>query len=306
MGERMIDIIMDTDMGVDSDDAVALALLMSLQKRGDICVRAVTTSSSREGASACVQAIMRFYGAEAPLAQMQPPGLACDRINNYARAVMKRYSCLDAQESPVPLLRKILSQREGQIILATGPLTNIAQLLSSPPDSICALDGMQLVRRSVTMLYSMAGCFDGGSPEWNVLQDIPAAQYVFRHCPVPVTVVPFETGSGVRTGSPFRLIPDHPVWYAMKCFAVNEFGVSFAENDVARDSWDPITAMLASGRGEDLFLYERGTVHIENDGTSGFRKSECGMHTIVRPKASRRSVRQAIDTILQNNCPASD
>ena len=301
----MIDIIMDTDMGVDSDDAVALALLMSLQQRGDICVRAVTTSSSREGASACVRAIMRFYGAEAPLAQMQPPGLACDRLNNYARAVMKRYSCLDAQESPVPLLRKTLSEREGQIILVTGPLTNIAELLSSPPDSISALDGMELVKKSVTMLYSMAGCFDGGYPEWNVLQDIPAAQYVFRHCPVPVTVVPFETGYGVMTGAPFRLIPDHPVWYAMKCFAINEFGVSFEEEKVARDSWDPITAMLASGIGANLFSYERGTVSIENDGTSVFRQIEGGAHIVVKPNTDRELIRKAIDTLLQNNSPAS-
>lgn len=301
----MIDIIMDTDMGVDSDDAVALALLMSLQRRGDVCVRAVTTSSSREGASACVQAIMRFYGAEAPLAQMQLPGLACDRINNYARAVMKRYSCLDAQDAPVPLLRKILSQREGQIILATGPLTNIAELLASPPDSISALDGKQLVKRSVSMLYSMAGCFDGGLPEWNVLQDIPAAQYVFRHCPVPITVVPFETGSGVKTGAPFRLIPDHPVWYAMKCFAINEFGASFAEDNVARDSWDPVTAMLASGTGTGLFSYERGTVSVEDDGTSVFRKSEDGAHIVVRPNTDRELVRKVIDTLLQNNSPAS-
>ncbi len=294
----MIDIIMDTDMGVDSDDAVALALLMSFQKRGDVCVRAVTTSSSREGATACVRAIMRFYGAEAPLAQLAFPGLLCDRVNNYARAVMKRYGCDDAQETPVPLLRKVLSQQKGQILLVTGPMTNIAELLSSPPDGISPLDGTELVKRSVERIYTMAGCFSGAGPEWNVLQDISAAQYVVRHCPVPVTFIPSEVGDGVRTGAPFRFVPDHPVWYAMRCFAVNEFGASFADENVARESWDPITAMLASGIGEELFLYAQGTVHIEEDGTTTFLQDADGRHTVVRPKADRETVRRMIDKML--------
>lgn len=294
----MIDIIMDTDMGVDSDDAVALALLMKLQRKGEVSIRAVTTCSAREGASACVKAIMRYYGEEAPLAQMKLPGLPCDRINNYARAVMKRYGCHDTKQTPIPLLRKIMSQRKGLILLATGPLTNIAELLSSPPDDVSPLDGMSLVKESVVKMYSMAGCFDGGGPEWNVLQDIPSARYVARNCPVPAVFVPFEVGSRVLTGSPLREIPDHPVWYAMKCFAVNELGVSFADDDVARDSWDPITALLATGRGNDLFSYERGTVRIEEDGTSVFTKDERGNHTIVRPKADRSEVKRTIDELL--------
>ena len=294
----MTDIIMDTDMGVDSDDAVALALLMTLQRKGEVCLRAVTASSAREGASACVKAIMRYYGAEAPLAQMKLPGLPCDRVNNYARAVMKRYGCFDTRETPVPLLRKIMSQRKGLILLATGPLTNIAELLKSPPDDISPLDGINLVKASVAGMYSMAGCFDGGSPEWNVLQDIPSAQYVARHCPVPAVFVPFEVGFRVLTGLPLREVPDHPVWYAMKCFAVNEFGVSFTDDDVARDSWDPITALLAAGRGNDLFSYERGMVRIEDDGMSVLMHDERGKHMIVRPKAGRAEVQRAIDELL--------
>ena len=56
--------------------------------------------------------------------------------------------------------------------------------------------------------------------------------------------------------------------------------------------------VLAAGRGNDLFSYERGTVRIEDDGTSVLMHDERGKHMIVRPKAGRAEVQRAIDELL--------
>ena len=43
-------IILDTDMGVDCDDAVALAILLNKHIAGEIEIGCITASSTREGA----------------------------------------------------------------------------------------------------------------------------------------------------------------------------------------------------------------------------------------------------------------
>lgn len=49
--------ILDTDMGVDCDDAVALALLINYKKAGACDILGVTASSTREGATATIRTI---------------------------------------------------------------------------------------------------------------------------------------------------------------------------------------------------------------------------------------------------------
>ena len=50
-------IILDTDMGVDCDDAAALAILLNKQSIGEIEILCVTASSTREGATGTIRAI---------------------------------------------------------------------------------------------------------------------------------------------------------------------------------------------------------------------------------------------------------
>ena len=49
-------IILDTDIGVDCDDAVALAMLIGFAKSGHCSIEAITTSTTRRGAVASVRA----------------------------------------------------------------------------------------------------------------------------------------------------------------------------------------------------------------------------------------------------------
>ena len=55
-------ILLDTDMGVDCDDAVALALTLKAENAGLAELVGVTASTTRRGAVATVNAICRYYG----------------------------------------------------------------------------------------------------------------------------------------------------------------------------------------------------------------------------------------------------
>ena len=129
--------------------------------------------------------------------------------------------------------------------------------------------------------------------------DIPAARTFVERCPVPVVFVPFEVGEKVMTGMPLKSYPDHPAWYAMRLFAMNEFGRDLDDEQVSRESWDPITALLAAGRGVELFGFARGTVHIDEAGVTTFTPHIDGQHTVVRSSANHDAVRAAIDGLLQ-------
>ena len=108
-------IILDTDMGVDCDDAVALAILLNKHIAGEIQIGCITASSTREGATATVQAITNYYGVHLPIGAMASPSLECDKINNYGKAVKdlrtRFYCCAKRWRSRRRKARSLLSVR---------------------------------------------------------------------------------------------------------------------------------------------------------------------------------------------------
>jgi inosine-uridine nucleoside N-ribohydrolase len=73
-----------------------------------------------------------------------------------------------------------------------------------PSDAISTLDGRQLISKKVRLLSVMAGnfretmfqgkTFPKGSPEFNLIADIPSAQTVLENWPTPIVASGFEIG----------------------------------------------------------------------------------------------------------------
>ena len=122
-------IIFDTDIGMDCDDAAALGILLNAHKRGECEILAITASTGRDGATATVNAICDYYGVNGiPVGRMKRM-LQCDGVNNYARAVMEKYGTEDVETDAVPLLRKTLAGAAGKVsVIAVGPLSNLEEL----------------------------------------------------------------------------------------------------------------------------------------------------------------------------------
>ena len=125
-------IIFDTDIGMDCDDAAALGILLNAHKRGECEILAITASTGRDGATATVNAICDYYGVNGiPVGRMKRM-LRCDGVNNYARAVMEKYGTEDVETDAVPLLRKTLAEAAGKVsVIAVGPLSNLEELLKA-------------------------------------------------------------------------------------------------------------------------------------------------------------------------------
>ena len=290
-------IIFDTDIGMDCDDAAALGILLNAHKRGECEILAITASTGREGATATVNAICDYYGVNGiPVGRMKRM-LQCDGVNNYARAVMEKYGTEDVETDAVPLLRKTLAEAAGKVsVIAVGPLSNLEELLKSKADEFSPLCGADLVKQKVDKLYVMIGSFpqnfDGKRfREWNLLQDVPAARYVIENWGTKKVYLPFEIGAAVFTEMGQN---ENPVWYSMKNFAIAN-GVDIS-NGYRRESWDPVTCMIALNENNPLFIYSpEGTVTVDGDCVTLFEEKTGGLDKYLSVNSDLKGIEKLLN-----------
>lgn len=294
-------IIFDTDIGMDCDDAAALGILLNAHKRGECEILAITASTGREGATATVNAICDYYGVNGiPVGRMKRM-LQCDGVNNYARAVMEKYETEDVETDAVPLLRKTLAEAAGKVsMIAVGPLSNLEELLKSKADEFSPLCGAELVKQKVDKLYVMIGSFPqnfGGKRfrEWNLLQDVPAARYVIENWGTEKVYLPHEIGAAVFTEMGKN---ENPVWYSMKNFAIAN-GAEIL-NGYRRESWDPVTCMIALNENNPLFIYSpEGTVTVDGDCVTLFEEKTGGLDKYLSVNSDLKGIEKLLNLSVE-------
>lgn len=294
-------IIFDTDIGMDCDDAAALGILLNAHKRGECEILAITASTGRDGATATVNAICDYYGVnDIPMGRMKRM-LRCDGVNNYARAVMEKYGTEDVETDAVPLLRKTLAEAAGKVsVIAVGPLSNLEELLKSKADEFSPLCGAELVKEKVDKLYVMIGSFPqnfGGKRfrEWNLLQDVPAARYVIENWGTEKIYLPHEIGAAVFTEMGKN---ENPVWYSMKNFAIaNGADIS---NGYRRESWDPVTCMIALNENNPLFVYSpAGRVTVDEECVTLFEEKSGGFDKYLSVNSDLKGIETLLNTLVE-------
>jgi purine nucleosidase len=180
-------VLLDTDIGSDIDDAVALAYLL---KHPACDLLGITTVSGEPQLRASLaDAICQVAGrTEVPIHVGSPgPLIGPQRQPRapQAEALGTRWPHAEfaAANTAVEFLRRTIRERPGEITLLTiGPLTNIALLFAIDPE-------IPTLLRSLVM---MGGRFLSKSPEghlleWNIMCDPYAAAMVFA-APVPELV----------------------------------------------------------------------------------------------------------------------
>ena len=281
---EQLNLILDTDLGSDCDDMMALTYLVYAAHHKGVNLCAVTHSNGcTEGPDAC-RVFFEHLGERVP-----PIGKAAVEMkayDHYCREVVARF---DKSEEPhtypdaVSVLRRALVENDNVVICAVGAMTNIAALLGSEPDDISSLDGVSLVRERCEKLVLMAGIFDPADTrtEWNVHLDIPAAKVLAERCPVPVIWLPSETGAEIVTGGPIieAFGEDTPLSLSFRLFpGVLKKG--------GRPSWDPATTLYAvEGCAEFFTETPDGTVTVDDDGKTVYTADGMGKHRILHLKA---------------------
>ncbi len=177
-------LLLDTDIGTDVDDAVALAYLLAHPDCELLGITTVTGQAQQRAAlcsvlcTAAGRADIPIYpGAEVPLQgeQRQLVAQQAPALERWPhRAEFPPGEAID-------FLRRTIHAHAGEVTLLTiGPLTNAARLFEAAPETAGLLKGLVL----------MGGCFNPASPEyerveWNVAGDVAASELVYR---TPVAV----------------------------------------------------------------------------------------------------------------------
>lgn len=293
-------IIVDTDIGGDCDDAGALVLLKTFCQQKKIRLNAVTSCTTMEGAENTIASVLGYYGINVPVGVMQgTPFMCTEAFNRYAKQIKERFPCFPDTTESVALLRKTLAETEGETtIVAIGPQRNLARLLSSEADGFSPLDGISLVSEKVEELVIMGGsflpdekviCFEEKDicVEWNIEQDISAARLVNEFWPTSIVYSPFELGYCLETG---RYLPkDSP---ARLCYDIR--------SGLTRASWDICAAYYgAVGCGKLFSLSPWGKVSFDVSGKSKFFPAKDGKRRILLQKSSDAEIERTLDELMR-------
>ena len=298
-------IIFDTDMGNDIDDALALAMLHSLETRGEAKLLAVTITKDNKWAAPYIDAVNTFYGrGDIPIGVVR--GGKTPEDNNMIRVPAGRtradgkpvypHDLRDGARAPeaVEVLRRVLAKEADNsvTIVQVGFSTNLARLLDSPPDRHSPFAGAELARRKVRLLSVMAGAFPTGNKEYNVHIDLDAAKRVFDRWPTPVVASGFEIGEAIlypaySIENHFAYVPDHPVADAYR---------NYQKMPYDRPTWDLTSVLYAVRPGENYFgLSAPGKIAAVDDGTTRFQASDGGPHRyLTTTEMQRARVREAL------------
>lgn len=253
--------VLDTDIGTDVDDLLALSMIFGSP---EFAVRAVTTVYGDVALRARIVG-KAFSAADLPQPPIAP-GLAetlSGREVWWPGHEGSTIADLDAQTyhsdaSAIDLLA------DGRLVVAIGPLTNVAAAVTR---------GGHGIERVVIM----GGEFDRGIVEHNIRCDVDAARAVFTSG-VPVLAVGLEQTERVRLGrDELKRIESAGPLGALIGEEMKRFW-QFAEQDY-NVPHDPI-AVLTLAR-PDLFELASGTVTVADDGGTRFSAHPGGIHSVV-------------------------
>lgn len=289
-----VKIIFDTDMGNDVDDALALGLIHSLQRRGACELLAVTLTYPDPLAAGYIDAVNTFYGrGDIPIGiNPKSPRVERNTFVNLAEARLPNGARVfphDFDEAKAPLavdlLRKVLAEAaDGEVVMIqVGFSTNLGALLQSGPDRFSPLNGHELVKKKVKFLSIMAGAFQttGDSNykiEYNIKHDIPAAIRLAESWPTPIVWSGFEIGvsilfpaSSVDHG--FNWIERHPIKEAYQLYKPTPH---------ERPTWDLTSVIYAVYPDSEYFSLSRpGQVSVLPDGYTKFEPRRDGKHRFL-------------------------
>jgi inosine-uridine nucleoside N-ribohydrolase len=286
-----INLIVDTDIGPDCDDAAALALLHILARKKKVRFLAMTNCTSNPYGCGTIDVINRYYDHEdIPVGGYAKEGFLQDtqKYNKYiTENYDNRYKPPISAPNALQVLKKALSTSEDTSVtmLSIGPLNNLADLVKDE-------EGYDLIQQKVIQLVSMATAQNPGNIEWNIRMDIPAATTVCKRWPTPVVLSPMEIGTSIITMKNFgRMKPEHPVRVAYRLYRDDNEAWGY-------DSHDLIAAWYAVMGTEPFFqVSDPCDISILNDGRTLWKEQPGGKFRFLHYKMNPEKISEQIDAL---------
>lgn len=275
-GERSREkVLLDTDIGTDIDDALALAYLL---KKPECDLLGITTVAGEADRRAMLASVMcRAAGRDVPIVPGAEHPLLVPQRERYAPQadILDRWDheTRFPQGEAVDFMRRTIRANPGEVtLLGIGPMTNIGLLFATDPETSSMLKGLQL----------MAGKFAGfpthatgavcsafepsdhdsitcvGALEANACLDPHATAIVYGHPVRSHRSVGIDvTRQVTMTAAEFRAEFRHALHEPIRDMAA----VWWQEWEELVTFHDPLAA--ASIFRDDIVRYETGQVEVE-------------------------------------------
>ena len=295
-------VIIDTDLGNCTDDALAMQILFKYQADKRCNVLGVMQDWKVEKAKALTDCFLHYYKADnVPLGLVEGEA-PFDEMIPYFHLVDSTYAdgtpWLPATGIPLnqrlaawKLYRKLLSQASDNsvYIICIGAFTNLGQLLQSQPDEYSPLTGAELVAKKVKQLDVTGGCFTKVKlkfedkyleTEYNIAIDVPLAKAVLEQWPTPLHVMPLEEGMKYESNhdevlADYAWNPTSPMYRIYSNY--DERGVG----DVGQYWWDALTVMHTIEPEKFFSCSKQGILKISDKGITTFEQNDKGNAHII-------------------------
>ena len=304
-------LIIDTDIGGDCDDAGALALANIFHNSGNIKILGMTFTTSCKYGPACMDAINKYYGNSFEIGQTVRKNY-CEFANCFQEVLAKEFpndiydqknQTLKPVINSIELLRKKLaSANDNSVsIVCIGQLNNASDLLDSDGDQYSPLSGVELVKKKVKEFIVMGGMFPKDNKpvlfegseyksEYNIVSDITSSKNFLNKCPCQIYFVDFLCGYEIKTGGSLlsQNNDKNPVTIAYKLF-----------QNKPRQSWDLLTVWFATFGKDDFFsISQEGKISIDNNGVTTHNADIKAGHYYLSLNNSIDNIVKKIDSVL--------
>ena len=279
-------------------------ILHGAVQRGQARLLATMGCVSADAIAPALDAINTWFGRpEIPVGTLKAPGFL--RGPHYTAEIARRFPHHFASGKDYPdavaLYRQVLAREpDGSVVvLAIGPLKNLANLLKSRARCRrAALDGRALVAKKVKRLDVMGGTYPPfankkESGNGTSQQDPAAAALVCSQWPTPVLF----NGEGGSTCSGRRVtyeMPEHnPLTMAYRHYT----GVGFAGD---RLSWDPVSSLVAVRGAEPWYKVVSGGVNVTDvaTGINIWRAGKNRGHSYLVLQARKSEIETALEDMM--------
>lgn len=286
-------LILDTDIGNDIDDVLALAMVHALESRGEARLLAVTISKDNRASATAVKALNEFYCRPSI-----PIGLVRNGVSKESSGMLdvlaRRRASEDVPDAADVLKRTLENQPDQSVIVVQiGFSTNLARLVASE-------DGQALVKKKVRLLTLMAGNFVESRPEFNIETDLDSARALLDRWPTEMIFSGYEVGMGIQhpvasIQHDFGYKPKHPVVEAW---------MQFGRGDQNRPSYDETAVLQAIRPDRGYFdLSGRGTVVLDARGATHFTPDPSGKCRYMILRSDQVSTIQQLEADLVSQPP---